>query len=356
MRVLVNALNAHLGGGISYLSRQLAALAKVRPDWAITALAAPWNERAVRAIPGIHTRSVKIHSVAERLAYEQVVLPLRTRSADVLYCPGNFVPLLMRTPRIVAEQKPLYFGVGRIKSRQTLRLRAETALAKMSVRRAEAVVVISNALLREIERDGLAFETITVIQSGAPDQEPESRPMPAVEDRGPYFLSLANDSPHKRLDDLVLAWGLMPDDSTSGLVLAGDISPRRQRYHRTLVPPRRRGALMHLGPVEDRAEVQWLLETAVALVITSELEAFPLTPAEAGSAGCPLVLTDIPPHLEVTEGRGTYFAPGHVHDLTSILAEILIRPPARDRWRWPLTWEDNASSLAGLIESVVAGG
>lgn len=355
MRVLVNALSAHLGGGISYLSRQLSALARVRPDWAITALAAPWNERAVRTIPGIQTRYVKIHSVADRLAYEQVVLPFRTRGADVLYSPGNSVPLVMRTPRIVAEQKPLYFGVGRVKSRQTLRLRAETALARMSVRRAEAVIVISNALLREIERDGLAVETITVIQSGAPDQESESRPVLAVEDRGPFFLSLANDSPHKRLDDLVLAWGHLPEDSTSSLVLAGDISPRRRRYQRTLVPPRRRGALIHLGPVEDRAEVQWLLENAVALVITSELEAFPLTPAEAGSAGCPLVLTEIPPHREVTEGRGTYFAPRDVHDLTSILAEILIRPQARDRWKWPLSWEDNANSLAALIESVVAG-
>ena len=274
--------------GISYLNQATRGARKGRPDWAITALAAPWNERAVRAIPGIQTRSVKIHSVAERLAFEQAVLPFRTRSTDVLYCPGNSVPLVMRTPRIVAEQKPLYFGVGRLKSRQTLRLRAETALARMSIRRAEAVVVISNALLREIEHDGLAVETITVIQSGAPDHESESRPIPAVEDRGPFFLSLANDSPHKRLDDLVLAWGRIPEDGTSGLVLAGDISPSRQRYQRTLVPPRRRGALVHLGPVEDRAEVQWLLETAVALVITSELEAFPLTPAEAGSAGCPL--------------------------------------------------------------------
>jgi glycosyltransferase involved in cell wall biosynthesis len=290
--------------------------------------------------------------VAERIAYEQALLPFRTDGADVLYCPGNFIPLIATLPTVVAQQNPRYFGVGRRIEKSDARLGAERALAKASLKRADAVVVISAALKAEMDLDGVTSLRCTVIQSGAPDAPLKSQRPGFLPETGPFFLSLANDSHHKRLDDLVLAWGKLGAENPPALVMAGRMSAGRVSQHRALVPPPQRDALFHLGPISNRAQVQWLLENALALVITSELEAFPLTPAEAGLAGCPLLLTDIPPHREVTQGRGTYFRTRDVGALAMLLADFAEHPPDRERWCWPITWESNARQLADVLESV----
>jgi hypothetical protein len=100
MRVLVDALSARAGGGLSYVVQQLEGLVRVRPDWTISVLAAPWNEQALRSIAHVDVRLVGAHSLAERLVFEQGALPLQLgRDLDALYCLGNFVPNRAGRPR-----------------------------------------------------------------------------------------------------------------------------------------------------------------------------------------------------------------------------------------------------------------
>lgn len=356
MQVQVDALSARIGGGLSYIVQQLGGLVQVRPDWGISVLAAPWNEKALRSISGVQVRLIAVHSLAHRLAFEQGVLPLLGGDLDVLYCPGNFAPLASRTPCVVTQQNPNYFGRGRaIASPVSTRMRIETMLAKLSIRKASAVLVISQSLREEMERDGLWTSKCQVVLSGAPVSASVGEKPDGLEGHSRFLLSLANDYPHKRLDDLVHAWSrLLQQDDPPSLVIAGGISPFRIEHQRSLVPPAHRARLLHMGAVDSPPQVRWLLENAIALVITSELEAFPLTPAEAGDAGCPLVLTDIPPHREVTENRGHYFGVGRIDDLASRIVDLLVRPPSRERWRWPVSWEQNAEELARLLEGVAS--
>jgi glycosyltransferase involved in cell wall biosynthesis len=354
MRVLVNAISARLGGGLTVISHQLAALAKVRHGWSIVVLAAPWNSETIGRIRGVEMHVVRVDSLATRLAFEQIVLPLRfARSIDVVYCPGNFMPLWMWTPCVVAEQNPHYFGAGKALLRHGgTRLRLEAALARHSVMKAEAVVLVSESIRQEIERDGLASSKCTVILNGGPTWGTgRARPRGLLDSR-PFFLSLANDSPHKRLDDVVGAWGSVSGSDLPGLVMAGRFSTTRIAHQRSLVSPQRRPLLQHLGAVESRAEVDWLLEHATALVIASQLESFGLTALEAGALGCPLILTDIPAHREVASGHGTFFSVGHVDELRRCLEGLLDSPPARRSWLWPVSWDDNAEQLATVLESV----
>jgi glycosyltransferase involved in cell wall biosynthesis len=220
------------------------------------------------------------------------------------------------------------------------------------MRRADAVVVISESLAAEIAADGLAAPDQILIRSGAPEvAEHARRPASLVGDR-PFFLTLANDSPHKRLDDAVRAWGAL-DPAGPRLILAGRMSEASIARHGALVPGSKADALVHLGPVRDPREVRWLLERAVALVVPSELEAFPLTPAEAGSVGCPLIISDIPPHREVTSGRGDYFGVGDIEALREAMASRMGAASEREPWTWPISWEDNAELLADVLEGAV---
>src|SRR5689334_5296796 len=92
--IVVNALSVHRGGGSSYLTRQLRAIREVAPDRSLIVLTAPWNHEWLRAaLEGARTQRVPLSGVADRIAYEQLVLPRRTDRNGVLYCPGNIVPL-----------------------------------------------------------------------------------------------------------------------------------------------------------------------------------------------------------------------------------------------------------------------
>jgi len=233
-----------------------------------------------------------------------------------------------------------------------IQLQVEAALARASVRRADGVVVISRALLAEMEKDGFTSDRCTVVQSGSPEAMPSPVPVRALEGVDRFFVSVGADYPHKRLDDVVRAWGTLMEDESSSLVIAGTIAPRRVEFQRSLVRPERRTRMFHLGHVGDRAQLRWLLENALALVSASELEAFPLTPGEAGAVGCPLILSDIPAHIEASEGRSAYFRPGDAGSLAATLDAVLIHPPDRAPWAWPVTWDMNAEQVAAVLERV----
>ena len=53
---------------------------------------------------------VRVRSVAQRFAYEQVVLPFRR--ADLVYCPANFAPLFFSGPLVLTIHNPNYYGRG----------------------------------------------------------------------------------------------------------------------------------------------------------------------------------------------------------------------------------------------------
>ena len=88
------------------------------------------------------------------------VLPRVVRKHDVLYSPGNFAVLAAPRPQVVAFQNALHFGkagaqfVRRVHSgRYRARTWAERRLARISLRRATAAVVLSESLGRAIAED-----------------------------------------------------------------------------------------------------------------------------------------------------------------------------------------------------------
>jgi len=279
------------------------------------------------------------------VAYEQVVLPRFVRDGAVLHCPGNLVPLPpWRPPTSLVVQNPNLFGTGRrLPHNRRWRRRLQAATARRSVRSADAVIAVSEAMMAEIRADvpDLGNRGV-VVQSGAPswpaDTEAFARELPP---QG-YVLSVANDAPHKRLDDLVEAWASAFPTSGPGLVLVGHVAPR----------PHRDG-VVYAGPVSDQRVLRGLVEGALVMVSTSALEAHPHTPAVAGALGCPLILSDIPPHREVAGEHPLAYVP--VGDVGALAAALraAAADPTRRPWAWPITWDDHARELVAVWESLV---
>lgn len=351
--VVANASSARQGGGLSYIVSELAAIERVTTDIDLTVISAPWNHAQLSA--ALECRIVLIPALGARSRYAcEQVLPLvaKTRNA-ILYCPGNFAPLLHNPVAVVLTlQNPNYFGIGRqAPHNRSVRRRAKIALSHASARRASRIVVISRSLETEVLSDlpELA-DRVRVIQSGAPRWDfPATKPQQAASAGGEYLLSLANDYPHKRLDNLVASWAAAfgAVDDPPSLVMIGDIADPSRFRHRTLARSLH-SRLIHTGPLGHRSELRWWIEHAMAMVSASSLEAHPLTPAEAGALGCPLVLSDIRPHREVAGSRALYFASDDDSELIDCLRAVRATPPARVPWEWPVTWEQHATQVATL--------
>lgn len=360
--VVVDALSIHFGGGGTALVEELAALERVAPDLDLQVLAAPWNVHGLRAALGCEVRPVAVGEGPARVLWEQLVLPWLGRRPGVLYCPGNLAPLApTRLPVVLAVQNPNLVGRGRrLPHNRRWHRRVRVAACRLSMSRARSIVAVSESLRAEIvaDRPDLA-DRVTVVPLGPPTPaRPPRRPAALPPEVADFLLVLANDAPHKRLDDAVAAWGrAFGDDPASAphLVLAGMVEDRRRTSHHHLVPERLRPRLAHLGPVTDRREVTWLLGHARALVSASELESFGLTTLEAGSLGCALLLSDIPAHREVAGAHATFTPPRNVAALADALARTDPSPQRRP-WAWPVTWEDHAERLAAVLRAAAGVG
>jgi len=362
LRVVVDALPLHFGGGGTVLLEQLAALERVAPDLRLRVLAAPWNAAALDHAIRHPVHTVDVTDGVRRVLWEQLALPRLDGRPGVLYCPGGLAPVApARLPVVVAAQNPNLVGRGRrLAHNRAWPRRARIAACQVSLRRATRIVAVSAALAAELLADQPALVDRTeVIPLGAPTLPAERRrPVALGVGIADFLLVLANDAPHKRLDDAVAAWGRAFADAGGAaprLVIAGVVDRRRRADHRALVPDTLASRLIHLGPVADRREVAWLLDHARALVSASELESFGLTTLEAGARGCPLILSDLPAHREVAGPHATYVPPRDVTRLAAALART-DPAPARRPWRWPMSWDEHARQLAAVLRAAAGVG
>lgn len=362
--VVVDALSVRLGGGLTYTASQLAALARVRPDLDVRVLVAPGEGGRALAtrLDGADLRIPVTGGTVRRVVWEQLRLARAVPPGSVLHCPGNVAPLQHGTvPVVLVVQNPNAFGPGRHEPwNRSPRRRARIALMRASASAGTRIVAVSRSMADLVVGDHPELaERVVVVQDGAPSWDlPAVAPVGLVVEPGSYLLSVAQDWPHKRLDDLVVAWSRAFEGQTDApaLVMAGEVGEAAQARRAALVDPGLRTRLLQLGPVADRSELRWLLEHARASVSISALEAHPHGPAEAGALGCPLVLTDTAPHREVTDPAAeqvVFVAPADGDALVDAL-----RSPPTDRtpWWWPVTWDDNARGIGALFDELVPSG
>jgi glycosyltransferase involved in cell wall biosynthesis len=164
---------------------------------------------------------------------------------------------------------------------------------------------------------------------------------------GRYLLFVGRFVPEKAPDLLVRAFQRVPGDSR--LVLTGNSSFTND-YVQGLRERAAEDPRVVLAGFVYGAELEELYGNAAAFVLPSHLEGLPLTLLEAAAAATPVVVSSIPPHVEVvgTDGPGhRLVAPGDEATLGRVLAQVLANP-ARERagaaalrervrraYRWP---------------------
>jgi glycosyltransferase involved in cell wall biosynthesis len=100
----------------------------------------------------------------------------------------------------------------------------------------------------------------------------------------------------------------------------------------------RANARVIFAGVQDRAALQQLYENAELFVLPSFHEGLPICALEAGSAGCPLLLSDIPGNRDLGLSDAHYFNSGDVEDLSRALRRsrkhYAVGPDTFSRFDW----------------------
>lgn len=348
LTVLVDAVSARTGGGGTHAVSQLAALARV-PGVELTVYATGEIAEQLAGAGIERVRRVPQRGLLSRLGWEQLVLPLRARSHDVVYAIGNVTVFLSPRPVVVTQQNAWYFGDlvrafrrARCPRRMRARLVVETALARASIRRASRAVAVSDTLRAGIEADLGPRQNLRVVLSATPRRptaETSSRQPRSSEDDA-YVLVVAHDDPHKEWDALAALFARRPD--LPRLRIVGRCALER----RATLERAGAGRVEVIGVVADPAALTALYEGAHCCVAHSRFESFGLTPLESLAAGTPVVATDIAAHREVCGARAAYYDP---HDLDGLAALVLAARRAPAALPVERTWDDNARELAAVL-------
>lgn len=202
----------------------------------------------------------------------------------------------------------------------------------LSARVPNRTIVVSKSL-QDAYGDRYGRETVHIV-NGTP--EVTSRPAAAITERwgltrGSYVLSVGRLVPEKAPEHLLAAFADVPGDTR--LVLAGG-SSHTDEYVGHLHSMAASDPRVIMAGYVYGAELEELYSNAAAFVLPSLLEGLPLTLLEAASYGCSIVVSDIPPHVEVVGASGPgarLFPTGDIPALTKAMTETLQAPPDEER-------------------------
>jgi glycosyltransferase involved in cell wall biosynthesis len=246
----------------------------------------------------VRNPSISVEHPVARIAWENLVLPLRMRRDGIdLYHGLAFTsPRGIGTPSIVTIHDLAFLSwPEQVPGRRSRYL---SRAVRDSVRRAERVIAVSEHTKCDvIELLGMPEERIDVTPLGV-DLSMKRAGSDAVEAfRGqhrlenPFILAVGNLEPRKNLTALVRAFASVVNHIPHNLVLVGAEGWRTESLHRVLEEPALRGRVRLQGFASPEDLPLWY-SACDMFVIPSLYEGFGLTLLEALACGAPSIASN----------------------------------------------------------------
>jgi len=383
MRIGISAAYRMHGGGLVHLRNLLKAWTRtgITKKHSIILFTRPENLAALQLAPesGIEIQLAggRIFNLLGKLIWEQVMFPrlLAQIKPDVVFCPGNIVPLLSPVPTVVAYRNAAPF-CSSVTLRATgasnwLAYKALGVLMRLSARAARRVIFISHSFKSLfVKRFGFHPERGDVIYHGR-DGLSEERPDRSLLDQlgiiSPYILCVAHLQPYKNLPALIEGYAVAQQTLQRcglRLVLAG--KPATERYGRRLAAQIRQrgldGWVRLVGNLPHR-DVASLLAHCQFLVFQSTCENCPTALIEALEAGVPVVCSDASVMPEIAGDNALYYDPFDSRDIARALTRLaedralraeLGEKARRHALKFP-TWAEVGQMTMHTLERAVKG-
>jgi glycosyltransferase involved in cell wall biosynthesis len=323
LRVLINALHAKTGGGVTYLRGLLPHLA-TDPRFELHV----FLHRSQFSLFADIDERVRVHlfdlpdGLFRLLIWEQITLPILARlmAADIVFSPANYGPLLvsgavimLRNSLAVAERegrplKRIYWGL----------LALATALSIVFSRKTIAVSkYAAQALTRGIPRR--MHDKVAIIHHGV---NPIFRA--SNEPRNSFLLIVADIYVQKNLHTVIDAMDRLRSRIPGvRLKIAGRIVDRGY-FDELQVRIKRHqlsDVITFLGTVEPRELVR-LYQACQLLIFPSTVETFGHPLVEAMACGTPIASSKSAAMPEVLGDAGLYFDPLDAEDMANTIYRV----------------------------------
>lgn len=300
--VLVNALHAKAGGGLTYLAAILPRLAE-RSDLRVhllvhksqRSLFEPANSRIVYHVADFMDGFIR------RLIWEQVILPLHAWAcADVTFSPANFGPLLAPRPVLLLRNA---LDVEAQEDRLSKRLywKALSIMTWLSLLRAPLAGAVSDFARKRLS---FAFgRRVRVIWHGVD----KNVFFPAESGRKDFILAVGDITVQKNFTTLISAVARVEGVS---LQIAGQRvdDAYAQALEKLIVDLGLSDRVRLLGRVEPKSLAE-LYRTCRLFAFPSTVETFGNPLLEAMACGCAILCTDAAAMPEVLGDAGRYLPP-----------------------------------------------
>jgi glycosyltransferase involved in cell wall biosynthesis len=354
-----------VSGYIRHLVRGLAGVPGL--DEALVYLPSPAPLAELPTVPHLQGRTpwLPLRRPSQRILWEHAVFPflLWKDRVDLLHAPMNVAPWWTPCPVVVTIVDLAYMRYPYVHPRgRRLYL---TAFTRLTVRRARAVIAISDYTREEVVRLlGVPRERIHVTHLGVdgdfrplpPDQVEAFRRQRGLPER--YLLYLGNLEPRKNLPRLVQAYARTGLDIP--LVLAGAKGWSYSELFRTVESLDLAGQVLFPGFV-PREELPLWYNGATAFLYPSLYEGFGLPPLEAMACGTPVLVSNTSSLPEVVGEAGILVPPDDVEAMAGALQRLVQDTGLRARLRQQglertrlFTWERMAQQTVALYQRVLS--
>ena len=328
-RVVFDALQVprELSGVAAQLLRMGEDLPRL-PDGIEIVLRCPADvaDRLAPAFPGavVHTPLGRSRPRWRRLAYQQLVAPLRDGSSVLLVCPGDQAPLWGRAAILLIAH-----DIRRLTHPETA-TRSERfvfrAIQPGSLRRATCILTVSGHSRREILRVVRPSAPILVIAD--PLVRPKDVPYASGSD---HVLVVGALRSYKGIETAIAAMA-ETGAHVPPLVLAGSDEGRREELEKAVADAGVVGRVEMPGWLPE-AELETAYRRALVVVCPSQHEGYGLGVAASIARGLPTIASDIPPHVEIAGTAAVLVPPGDPGALARALDALCADEKARAHLR-----------------------
>ncbi len=268
------------------------------------------------------------YSKITRLIWTQIFLPFRLifDSIDLLFCPGNFSPILSFTNKIQLIGTIGPFEKGFYKDFSTSEkciLMINKYLMIFSSLTSQKVIFLSN-YTRDlfVERFRFNISKSEVIHLGRDDYF-HAINLTESDQNDQYILSVSHLYPYKNIETLLRAFKDIPDQNII-LKIAGSF--QSEKYKKKLIQLTKELSIeervFFLGSVNKKT-LRELYSASKMLVFTSPYENYAHILIEAMSCGSPIVSSNSTAMPETCNEAALYFDPESSYQLTEIMKNLL---------------------------------
>lgn len=289
--------------------------------------------------PNFEKRLVDIHWYTAKEQFE-LGRAMDAEHLDLIHFPHWNVPVFLKTPYLVtihdlilldepvssnlSTKNPLLFYLKYIAYRCVLARTISRARHIITVSHATEASIHSHFPRVNKEKISVVYEGVTQLTT-----DPLRLPLGKGEVTGPYLLYVGNAYPHKNLERLIEAFGIIRTSHPEiKLVLAGRESMFYERLEAGLGNPAYSNILFLKNPSD--LELANLYQNALVYVYPSRIEGFGLPPFEAMSMDIPVAASDIPSLREILGESAAFFPPNDSEKMAQVISHLIEDEQARN--------------------------